>query len=62
MPQVGHDLIVKIPRLETVARIVLYQNKHFDDVLIIMAGTRVSPLLLDRLKNFATLRGLKEPI
>ena len=161
VPQVSHDLLAKIPRLETVARIVLYQNKQFDgsgfppdsvkgeeiplesriikvladlihleskkiprikameqlqfltgwydlrvlaaviqcfdlalptpivphqkalplrfselrpglvllsdvrtndDVLIIMAGTRVSPLLLDRLKNFATLRGLKEPI
>ena len=30
VPQVGHDLLIKIPRLETVARIVLYQNKNFD--------------------------------
>lgn len=30
VPQVGHDLLSKIPRLETVARIVLYQNKNFD--------------------------------
>jgi response regulator RpfG family c-di-GMP phosphodiesterase len=30
VPQVGHDLLIKIPRLEAVARIVLYQNKNFD--------------------------------
>ncbi len=30
VPQVGHDLLIKIPRLESVARIVLYQNKNFD--------------------------------
>ena len=30
VPQVGHDLLSKIPRLESVARIVLYQNKNFD--------------------------------
>ncbi len=30
VPQVGHDLLSKIPRLEAVARIVLYQNKNFD--------------------------------
>lgn len=30
VPQVSHDLLSKIPRLETVARIVLYQNKNFD--------------------------------
>ena len=30
VPQVGHDLLTKIPRLEAVARIVLYQNKNFD--------------------------------
>lgn len=29
-PQVGHDLLVGIPRLAGVARIVLYQNKAFD--------------------------------
>lgn len=29
-PQIGHDLLVGIPRLEGVARIVLYQAKHFD--------------------------------
>jgi len=30
VPQVGHDLLSKILRLESVARIVLYQNKNFD--------------------------------
>lgn len=30
VPQVSHDLLNKIPRLEAVARIVLYQNKNFD--------------------------------
>lgn len=30
VPQVGHDLLVGIPRLGNVARIVLYQNKAFD--------------------------------
>lgn len=29
-PQIGHDLLVHIPRLEPVAKIVLYQGKHFD--------------------------------
>jgi response regulator RpfG family c-di-GMP phosphodiesterase len=30
VPQVGHKLLAKIPRMESVARIVLYQNKCFD--------------------------------
>jgi len=30
VPQVGHDLLSKIPRLEAVARIILYQNKNYD--------------------------------
>lgn len=29
-PQIGADLLANIPRLETVARIVLYQNKNHD--------------------------------
>lgn len=29
-PQVGHDLLTDIPRLQEVARIVLYQHQHFD--------------------------------
>lgn len=161
VPQVGSDLLTNIPRLKTVARIVLYQGKHFDgsglpldsikgaeipiesriitaltdliqlesgripkfkaleqmrqspgrydpevldamcrsfelgpqnatapqtsgkavqaielrpghmllsdiktldDVLIVTAGNRITPLLLERLKNFAAIGGLKEPI
>lgn len=30
IPQTGHDLLAKIPRLENVARTVLYQQKRFD--------------------------------
>lgn len=29
-PKIGHDLIAKIPRLEQVANIIAYQEKHFD--------------------------------
>jgi len=160
IPQIGHDLLNKIPRLEAVARIVLYQNKNFDgtgfptdaiqgdeiplesriirvladlahleaaktprfkalgqlrqhvgvhdpavldavarclqpdslpaeavrapialqfeelrpghalasdivtvqDILIVAAGTRITPLIMERLRNFASLSGLKLPI
>jgi response regulator RpfG family c-di-GMP phosphodiesterase len=30
VPEFGHKLLAKIPRLENVARIVLYQAKHYD--------------------------------
>jgi response regulator RpfG family c-di-GMP phosphodiesterase len=30
MPQVGHDLLIEIPRFKGVANIVLFQNKAFD--------------------------------
>ncbi|NIA15649.1 MAG: response regulator [Nitrospiraceae bacterium] len=30
VPAVGQELLKRIPRLENVARIVLYQNKHYD--------------------------------
>lgn len=29
IPQIGHDLLANIPRLQNVARIVLYHQKHF---------------------------------
>jgi hypothetical protein len=32
------------------------------DVLIVAAGTRLTPLILERLRNFAALAGLKLPI
>jgi response regulator RpfG family c-di-GMP phosphodiesterase len=31
-PQIGHDLLVGIPRLQGVAKIILYQAKHFDGI------------------------------
>ncbi len=30
VPEISHNLLINIPRLEPVAKIVLYQNKHFD--------------------------------
>ncbi|HEV7928062.1 MAG TPA: HD domain-containing phosphohydrolase [Verrucomicrobiae bacterium] len=30
VPQIGHDLLSHIPRLESAAAVVLYQNKNFD--------------------------------
>ena len=30
IPQIGHSLLSHIPRLESVARVILYQNKNFD--------------------------------
>ena len=30
IPQIGHDLLCHIPRLESAAAVVLYQNKNFD--------------------------------
>lgn len=30
IPQIGYDLLANIPRLQNVARIVLYHQKHFD--------------------------------
>ena len=33
-----------------------------DGVLIVPAGTEVSPMLVEKLKNFAALSGIKEPI
>jgi len=56
LPQVSHDLVVKIPRMESVAEIILYQNKHFNgenypwnDVsgVDIPQGARVIKILTD---------------
>jgi response regulator RpfG family c-di-GMP phosphodiesterase len=30
LPRVGHDLLAKIPRLDTVAKIILYKQKNYD--------------------------------
>ena len=55
-PQVAHDLIVKIPRLEQVAEIVLYQEKRYNGAgfpgdakhgSLIPIGARILKLALD---------------
>lgn len=59
VPRVGHDLLVNIPRLEEVARIVLYQHQRYDgggypgdgiagDALPL--GARILRILHDRLE------------
>ncbi len=58
-PQIGHDLLASIPRLEGVAKVVLYQEKNFDgsgfpaDTLAgesLPAGSRLLKILNDRLE------------
>lgn len=58
VPQMGHDLLADIPRLATVADIILYQQKHFDgtgmptDAIAgeaIPLGARLLKILIDRL-------------
>lgn len=55
--QIGHDLVVNIPRLEYVAKIILYQNKRYDGSgfppgeikgAIIPFGARLLRILEDR--------------
>jgi len=57
-PQIGHDLLAGIPRLANVAKMVLYQEKHFDgsgfpaDSLAgesLPPGSRLLKILNDRL-------------
>ena len=58
VPQIGHDLLAGIPRLQEVARIVRFQHEHFDGSGIpgneragenIPVGARLLKILLDRL-------------
>jgi response regulator RpfG family c-di-GMP phosphodiesterase len=55
VPQVGHDLLAGIPRLQEVARIVRYQNQCFDgtgfpgDGCETPVGARLLKILLDRM-------------
>jgi response regulator RpfG family c-di-GMP phosphodiesterase len=55
-PQIGHDLIARIPRLETVATIIAYQEKRYDGTGIprddkcgeeIPVGARILKVALD---------------
>jgi hypothetical protein len=36
--------------------------RTIDDILIAASGNRISPLQLERLRNFAAVMGLKEPV
>jgi hypothetical protein len=56
IPEIGQELIARIPRLESVARIVLYQTKNFDGAGFpedsvadknIPLGARILKVLLD---------------
>ena len=56
IPEIGQELLARIPRLESVARIVLYQNKSFDGAGFpedsvagksIPLGSRILKVLLD---------------
>ena len=58
-PQIGHDMLVNIPRLEPVAKIVLYQGKHYNGTGFpadnvagedIPLGSRMLKILHDRLQ------------
>jgi response regulator RpfG family c-di-GMP phosphodiesterase len=58
VPQIGHDLLAGIPRLENVARIILFQKKNFDGSAYpavacarenLPAGSRMLKILDDRM-------------
>ncbi len=66
MPVIGSGLLARIPRLEGVARIVLYQSKHYDGSgfptdnvagKAIPVGARIIKVASDRLK--LELKGMK---
>ncbi len=56
-PQVGHDLIARIPRMENVAEIVASQNRRFNDEIVVglspedvddpTLGSRILKVVLD---------------
>lgn len=59
VPQIGHDLLIQVPRLDGVANIVLYQRKNFDGTGFpedrcagegIPIGARMLKILIDRLE------------
>ncbi len=58
VPQIGHDLLARIPRLENVARMILFQKKGFDGSAYpaitcvgenLPAGARMLKILDDRM-------------
>lgn len=62
VPEISHNLLINIPRLEPVARIVLYQNKHFDGsgfARDTVSGCNI-PLGARMLKVLSDLRDLEE--
>jgi response regulator RpfG family c-di-GMP phosphodiesterase len=50
-PQIGHDLIAKIPRMAAVAEMILNQNRRFDDEIEgsgdVRKGARILKVALD---------------
>ncbi len=46
-PQIGHDLIAPIPRLEAVAEAIAFQNKHVDANESIPLGARILKAVID---------------
>jgi hypothetical protein len=43
-------------------QLLVSEIRTTDNVLVVGAGTKLSPLIMERLRNFASLSGLKEPI
>jgi len=52
---------VELKDLQT-GQTLLREVRTVDDLLIVSAGTQVTPLLLQRLRNFAQSSGIKEPV
>ncbi|MFO1512619.1 MAG: response regulator [Verrucomicrobiota bacterium] len=68
-----HFELATAPVRPTVQRAVSFGELHAgqsliseirtsDNVLVVGAGTKLTPLIMERLRNFASLSGLKEPI
>jgi len=55
----GHSVAFK--DLQT-GHVLISNIETSDGMMIVLAGNKISPLLLQKLKNFATISGIKEPI
>ena len=55
------SLALAVPELHA-GHVLTADIRTIQDVLIVAAGTRITPLILERLRNFAALAGLKLPI